>query len=64
MRCKKLHAYKEIYRTICIKNMQRVKWIDRDLYNYRCIEIEDMDYGAWNKYYDIGLKPLLSRWDR
>ena len=34
--------------------MQRVKWIDK--------EIEDMDYDAWNKYYDIWLKSLLSRW--
>ena len=31
---KKLAVYKEMHRTICIKNMQRVKWIDQYLYNY------------------------------
>ena len=30
---KKLDAYKEMHRTICINIMQRLKWIDQYLYN-------------------------------
>ena len=37
MQYKRLDAYNEMHRTKCINNVQRLKWIEKDLYITRCI---------------------------